>query len=378
MKILQVHNQYKSLTGDDSVVEEEFKLLSKNGHEVIQFLKTNSELDSMGVFKKIELAKSMRSSKAVESEFRNILLTEIPDIVHVHNLFPLISPVIIEVANKLKIPLVQTLHNYRLLCVNTLFYRQGNICEDCLTGSFTNGIKHKCYNDSYLQSLLMADVIQYHKRKGTWYEKVDAYICLSEFAKGKFIEGGIPEHKLKVKANFVLSKNSDTEFENYFLFAGKLEEQKGLEDFLELAANRPDVVFKVAGFCAVPEVFKTLDNVEYLGELPREQLMLYMKKCKAILFLSKMYEGMPMTILEAFAHGKAVVARNRGAMSEMIVNGENGLLYSDINQLVERVDELESIDSCKKLGANAYLAYNEQYSEEVGYRNIMEVYNSLV
>ena len=378
MKILQVHNYYQNPTGDDAVLKEEHDLLIKNGHEVIQFTKTNKVLSQSGLISKLKTAKSLKSSKSVGHEFSIFLAKHKPDIVHAHNIYPLITPVVFEVCHKHRIPVIQTLHNYRLSCVNTLLYRDGNICEDCITHGLNQGVKHKCYNNSRIQSYIMADTLKYHRKRDTWNKKVGMFICLSEFAKAKFMDIGIKAEKLIVKSNFIRDPRNTSTYEDFFLFAGKLEEQKGLSDFLRLAEIRPEVKFKVAGFCDDPSIFSGLENVEYLGQLEREELMKLMQSTKGLLFLSKMFEGMPMTILEAFVHKKAVIARNLGAMSEMINPGFNGELFDGFDQLCDSVDKFESTNYCKVLGNNAYSDYLERYDQESAYKSLMSVYDRLI
>ena len=378
MKIVQVHNQYQNPTGDDAVVREASDLLKSHGHEVFHFFKTNDALASASLIQKLKVARAMRASSQIRSEFTDFLKANRPDVVHAHNLFPLITPVVFEVCQALAIPVVQTLHNYRLVCVNTLFYRDGHVCEDCLDKTLKEGVKHKCYNGSRLQSYLMADAIGYHHRQDTWNRQVDAFICLSDFARSKFVKGGIQPEKLVVKPNFVKDPAVSGHYEDFWLYAGKLEEQKGLDDFLQLARQRPDQAFQVAGYCDDQSVFSHLPNVTYLGQLKREVLMGLMNRCKGVLFLSKMYEGMPMTILEAFAHKKSVLARKRGAMAEMIRPGENGGLYETVDELAGLIDQYAALDVCQQLGARAYVDFTEHYSGKVAYQALMNVYDSVI
>ncbi|MFT7381272.1 MAG: glycosyltransferase involved in cell wall biosynthesis [Roseivirga sp.] len=379
MKIVQVHNFYQNLTGDDSVVQEEYQLLTKNGHQVHQFLKHNTDLKATGLLGKVRAAANLRNSAQVGKEFGAMLKIEKPDIVHVHNIFPLITPIVFQVCQEMAVPVIQTLHNYRLLCVNTLFYRDGHICDDCLIeGSLKPGVTNRCYKNSYVQSALLSDSISFHFRKGTWANSVDQYFCLSEFAKEKFIQGGIPKEKLSVKANFVDEPINEITYESFILFAGKLEEQKGLLDFIELAKSKPEINFKVAGFCDDTTIFASFANVEYLGEITRDKLMEYMSTCQAVLFLSKMYEGMPMTILEAFAHKKAVVARNQGAMKEMIDHGQNGLLFSSFGELSNNLDQLIKDNRYLELGDNAFTTFRSLYSSDNGYHQLVNGYQKAI
>ncbi|MFT7155708.1 MAG: glycosyltransferase involved in cell wall biosynthesis [Parvicella sp.] len=378
MRILQVHNSYLNLTGDDAVVAEEHRLLRKKGHIVEQYLRSNTEFEKGGLTKKIQVGLSLKYSKKSEIELREHIQIFRPDIVHVHNIFPLITPAVFFACAQEKVPVLQTLHNYRLLCVNTLFYRDGSICELCTEKSRKQGVYNRCYNGSLLQSRIMTNAIEHHFSIGTWTNKVDSFICLSGFAKTKFIAGGIPSEKLFVKSNFVEAPTIKVRYENFFLYVGKLEEQKGLNDFLHVAKRLPEVKFILAGFCQAPEVFMEFDNIEYHGQLPRQEIMHLMSRCKAVLFLSKMYEGMPMTILEAFAHKKPVIARSIGAMNEMIDHGQNGLHFNHLSDLKDSIDLLSSLELCKKMGEVAGKMFNQKYSEEKSYRDLFEIYTSSI
>lgn len=224
----------------------------------------------------------------------------------------------------------------------------------------------------------MANALKHHRAKNTWNSYVDRFICLSEFAKAKFIQGGIESERLVVKPNFVKKPKTKTTYEDHWLYAGKLEEQKGLMDFIDLVKSLPSSTFKVAGYCVDSSLFEEYPNVDYLGILSRRELLLHMTSCKGVLFLSKMYEGMPMTILEAFAHRKAVIARNQGAMREMIDHGKNGILYDDQKELIQAVVNLENENRYKTMGAEAYRSYSTHYNEEKAYLNIRSVYDDVL
>ena len=375
MKILQVHNYYTNPTGDDAVVQEEYDLLVRHGHEVIQFTKSNVILQEAGFMTKLGIATSLKSSGSVGLEFKSFLTRHKPEIVHVHNIYPLITPVVFEICKEQNIPVVQTLHNYRLLCVNTLFYRQGQICEDCMTKGLNEGVKHKCYNNSRLQSYLMASSLKYHRKLDSWNRNVDAFICLSVFAKTKFIKGGIHKNKLFIKPNFVAATAATIEYQNFWFYAGKLEQQKGLDDFLEIVQESPNENFKVAGFVHDSTIFANLPNVEYLGQLTREGVMRYMAKCKGLLFLSRMYEGMPMTIIEAYAHKKLVLARNIGAMTEMVKDDYSGTLFNEVEELKEKLIAYNDMEKCKQQGLYAHGLYKDNYSEGKALKNLLSIYN---
>lgn len=380
MKIIQVYNAYQQKSGEDTVVEEEKKLLESKGHQVIQYLKSNAEIDNYNPMQKIKFALSVRGSSLVANEFNELLKKEKPDICHVHNVFSLITPSIYQKCKDNNIPVVQTLHNYRLLCTNTVFFRDGQVCEYCLGKSVYNSVKYKCFRDSYLMTAIMADAIQYHRDNLTWTDKIDAFICLSEFARQKFLSGGLPVDRLFVKPNFVeVEEKQDIEYDNFFLSVGRLEPSKGLYDFIALAKQCPDVNFVAIGFCESPELFEGLNNISFLGERPKNEVMHYMRKCRALIFLSKMYEGMPMVIIEAFSQKKSVIARDLGVMSSMLVHNENGLKFNGMEQLVESTTQLNSdVNNAVSLGQNAYQHYVRLYSPQENYQQLIKIYQAAI
>jgi glycosyltransferase involved in cell wall biosynthesis len=379
MKIVQVYNAYQYASGEDTVVEEEKNLLESNGHRVIQFLKHNKEITAYSKIEQIRFALNLRGSKTIAIAFKQLLLKEKPDVCHVHNVFSIITPVIFSVCKELNVPVVQTLHNYRLLCTNTLFFRNGHVCELCMGKSLYNSIKYKCFRDSYLMTGLMADSIQFHRNKQTWQNQIDAYICLSEFAKAKFTQGGLPENKLHIKPNSTASQDIDIKYEDFFLYVGRLEAAKGLFDFISLVKQKRQIQFIAIGHCDDPALFKDLINLQYLGQRNKADVIEYMSRCKALIFPSKMYEGMPMVIIESFAMKKAVIARNLGVMASMIKHNENGMLFNSQEELLQHVDTLHNnLSLCKKMGNNAFQEFTKHYSSEAAYHKIISIYNKVI
>ena len=379
MKVLQVYNTYQYKSGEDTVVAEEKNLLEANGHTVIQYIKRNEEILAYNKLEQINFALNLRGSKEIADEFSALLKKERPDICHVHNVFSIITPVIYKICKEQNIPLVQTLHNYRLLCTNTLFYRNNQVCEVCLGKSLYNSIKYKCFRNSYLMTALMADTIQYHRKKLTWHKMVDTYICLSDFAKNKFIQGGIPEDKLVIKSNSTSTQISEINYEDFFLYVGRLEPAKGLHDFISLVKQKPEIKFVAIGHCDNPELLTELNNLQFLGQRNKEDVADYMSRCKALVFTSKMYEGMPMVIIEAFAMKKSVIARNLGVMASMISDKLNGLLFTNMEELVNCVDQLNSApDLCQQFGKNAFSDYKKYYSPEASYDKLISIYKMTI
>lgn len=379
LRILQVHNIFIGKTGEETVIEEERALLEKNGHSVIQFFKNNSEISQSGVANKARIYTNLKNSKAIGKELSALIDREKPDVCHVHNTFPIITPIVYEVCNKKGIPVIKTLHNYKMVCTNSLMFRNGQVCDVCLNKPFYNSIKYKCYRDSYLATAVQASVLQHHRNTGTWSERVDAYFCLTDFQKGLLVSGGLPAEKMFVKPNFIKEADSKISYEDFFLFVGKVDDYKGLQDLLFLFQKNTTSKFVVIGKAKNENVFKQFTNVEYLGEQGRDVVIDHMARCRAVIFPSLYYEGMPMVILEAFSHRKMVVSRNRGAMSSMVIDNYNGLKYEQVEDLVQIILKLEIEGNIPiELGKNGYLDYHNKYSEAKGYEKLIELYSILI
>ena len=234
MRILQVHNYYIYSGGEDIVVSNEKKLLEKNGNEVISYKRENYEINEFSFFDKASLIWKTSWSNKTYIEISNIIKEEKPDICHVHNVFPLITPSIYYACNNNKVPILQTIHNYRFFCTNGLFFRNNHICEECINRSAYHAIRYGCYRNSKIQTYSAARMLENHKKKNTWKEKIDALICPSKFVYNKFIQGGFPQKKLVIKPNFLLSNPQPTYYdENYFLYVGRIDILKGLKFYLQ-------------------------------------------------------------------------------------------------------------------------------------------------
>ena len=203
MKILFVHNFYQYSGGEDVVFKNEFDLLKSNRHQIIQYFKNNIEIQNYSLNQKIKLFFESSFSNQTFNEIRDIIKTEIPNICHVHNYMPLISPSVLYACNEMNVPVIQTLHNYRMLCAKAYLFRNSKICEECVGKSLYHGVKYGCYRNSRIKTFAVAKMIESNKRKGTWDEGVDAYIALTSFSKNKFVEGGMPGDKIFVKPNFL-------------------------------------------------------------------------------------------------------------------------------------------------------------------------------
>ena len=378
MKIFQVHNYYQFSGGEDTVFFNEYKLLSYYGHEVIQFTKSNKDIDNYNIFQKSRLFFNAVYSRPAFEEVLKIIEENKPDVCHVHNTLTLITPSIYYACKKMGVPIVQTLHNYRLICANAYLFRNGKVCEECIGKSLYRSVKYGCYRNSRLQTFVLASTIEWNKKQGTWNNLIDAYIALTEFSKQKFIEGGLPENKIFVKPNFLFEDpNYSEKNEGFFLFAGRLDITKGFNVLVKAAEKLKNVKFKVAGEGILRSNLDGVLNIEYLGQLNGNDLILELKKSSALIFPSVLYESMPMTIIESLACGKPVIVSNLGAMAEIIENGKTGLLFEpgNVDDLVDKILWAKNNpEKMKEMGLNARKEFEKKYTAEINYMILMNIY----
>lgn len=352
LKVISVHNRYVQAGGEDQVFESEARLLRECGHEVTQVEEQTIHPD--GLVKKLGVAMDCTWSRRWYEKFRQKLKELRPDIVHVHNFFPLISPSIYYACRREGVPVVQTLHNYRLLCSNAEFYRDGKVCEECLHHGLLRGVKYGCYQGSRLGTAALSSMVGVHRRLHTWSTKVDCYIALTEFARQKMIEGGLPAERIGVKPNFVLpdpgskwtnAASNEAEEGGYVLFVGRLVQAKGVLSLLGAWENIPHIPLKIAGDGPCREQVESIlkegkvPSVSYAGRLSRPDTLAAMKGARFLIFPSEWYEGFPVTIAEAFACGIPVVCSRLGSMAEIVADGETGLHFEAGNtaELAEKV-----------------------------------------
>lgn len=385
MKVALVHNYYQQPGGEDQVFAAEGALLEAHGNKVARYTVHNDELSDMG---RLALATSTVWNTDQYRKLRAMFRETRPDVVHVHNTLPLISPAVYYASHAEGAAVVQTLHNFRYSCVNGLFFRDGRICEDCL-GKYVPwpGVAHACYRSSRSASAVIAGMLGYHKLRGTFQQEVDQYIALSEFSRQKFIEMGLPAEKLSVKPNFVEPDPGVGEGSgNYALFVGRLSREKGVTTLLEawerLGAQLP---LKIVGDGPEAEMVEgaaeRLPGVEWLGRQPREAVMALMKEAVLLIFPSVSYETFGLTIVEAFAAGTPVVASASGTISTLIEHMRTGLHFEpgDSNSLSSQVEwALSHPRDLAAMRLEARIEYEEKYTAKANYRMLLEVYERAV
>lgn len=381
MKILQIHSSYKYRGGEERVIELEKQMLEKNGHEVVQFIRENKEIDDYTIFGKAALFWNTTWNFKAVRMLKKIVREEKPDICHVHNMVPLISPAIFRTLNKMQIPVVMTLHNYRLVCPNVHLYKKGRPCTQCVENSSFRALISRCYRKSFIQTLALSVMLEFHKAIGTFNNRVDGFICLSKFMQRIMLEDGIPYEKLYLKPNFIPRKPKSFYFRRNYVYAGRLEEVKGINSLIEASERIKDFHLDVIGRGEMKKDVIRSDNINYYGYKSNEEVQRYIDSAKAVIFPSKCFEGMPMVILEAFAAGIPVMASNHGVMMEMIQNGYNGILFEprNVDSLIEKIEWVEkNPEKLDEMGLRGYETFHEKFSEKVNYKTLMDIYNSVI
>jgi glycosyltransferase involved in cell wall biosynthesis len=378
MRVLVAHNAYQHRGGEDAVMEAEVEMLRARGHTVELFLRHNDEIEGKS---RVNLAFQTLWSSPVAKEFETVLRTFIPDVVHVHNTFPLISPAIYWVAARVGVPVVQTLHNFRSLCPQATFLREAKVCEDCLGRLPWRGAVRACYRDSKLQSTVLASMLTFHRAIGTWQSKVTRYIALNEFCRSKFIAGGLPAERIVLKPNFVDFEAAHDCGRSDFLFVGRLSPEKGIDVLVAAADLLRDLVVRVAG--SGPDAMKLQGArcLLSLGALDTAGVKTQMSRAIALVLPSICYESFPRTLVEAFASSLPVIASRMGPLSELVKDGVTGLLFESGNaqDLASKIIWAQQHpEQMLQMGRNARLAYEAEFTAERNHEQLISIYQDAI
>ena len=379
LRVLIVHNRYQQPGGEDVAVTAEAELLTANGHEVARFESSNDEL---GGLTKVHAAARTVWSRHSRSRLEEVQARVQPDVVHFHNTFPLLSPSVYY-AQPRKAVVVQTLHNYRLVCPTATLMRSGRPCEDCVGRFAWPGIMHACYRGSRSATLATAVMVQTHRALRTWSQRVDAYVALTPFARDIFVRGGLAPDRIHVKPNFVApDPGIGTARRDHFLFVGRFEEGKGINVLLsawrQMQAPPPlrlvgsgPLNAEVAAFAAA------LPSVTMVGRTSRERVIDEMRHARALIAPMLWYENFPLSVCEAMATGCPVIAADTRNLCELLGNGEAGLFFDSGNgNDLARAVTIASQDAglMSALGAAGRRLYEAHYTAATNYRTLMSIY----
>lgn len=390
LKILLCHNFYQQAGGEDVSVLALKALLEEKGHRVIFYAEDNREIEKYGALQKIGFFSRTLFSARTYRRLRRIAAQENPDIAHVHNVFPLLSPALYVALKQAGIPIVQTIHNYRLMCINGLFLRDGRICERCKGGNFLSGIRFKCYRNSYTLSGLYSLAIGGHRQWGT-FNRIDRFIALSQFAAVKIVESGLADmQKISVLENFLprpLPEYGAPELGNpYIAYIGRLSDEKGIFTLLEALRGIASLRLKVMGSGPLEEVMQSyirdhrLQNVEMLGFVDGEEKYRILRGALCCVVPSECYENFPYAVLESAAVGTTVVASRIGGLVTIVSDGETGFLFTP-GSSAELRGKLELLvanrETAVRMGRKAQHWVETKYTPDAHYDKLIKIYRDL-
>jgi glycosyltransferase involved in cell wall biosynthesis len=368
MRILQIHTSYRYKGGEDAVARAEAALLARAGHEVVPYLAENPQRPG-------RTAASMLASPWNPAEARRVRATARrarPDVAHVHNTWFALTPSVVAALDGIGVPVVMTLHNYRLLCANASLFRDGGPCQDCVGSHPWHGVRHRCYRGSAASSTAVAATIAVNRLLGTWDRRVRLFLALNDFARERFVAGGLPPDRVWVKPNSVgdpgprpgRPSSSPT-----VLFAGRLTPEKGvgvlLEAWRRLGPAGLELVVAGDGPMRPALERRPPPGVRFLGQVGPEAVREWMLRSRALVFPSWLYEGQPMSVLEAFAAGLPVLASRLGGNVELVGALGDGWLAParDPAALARRLAALTDDRMVDQAGARARRGYEERFSE---------------
>jgi glycosyltransferase involved in cell wall biosynthesis len=383
MNILIIHNFYQIAGGEDAVYQNEITMLRKFGHTVDTFTVHNDAINSL--WGKIRALSGIVFSISSYFKMKQNIKVFKPDIVHVHNYFPLLSPAIFYACKSMGVPVVHTLHNFRAICPTAFLMHKNKVTEKSINDGPWWTIKQQVYKGSIIGSLAVSLMVALHRSIGTWDHKVDGFICLTEFAKNIYVKAGWPASKLFVKPNFIATPfitNESATPNKYAVFVGRLCQEKGIE-LLIGAWKNIDFPLYIIGDGPERHIIENckLKHVHYLGPQPKDKVLNYVKSSSFLVMTSTWYEGLPMVLIEAFACGTCAIVPNIGGMAEVVTDKTTGLHFEAGNEssLTECVNSIiKTPEIFEKYGTNAKDIYNNKYSEETNYQTLNDIYVKII
>ncbi len=385
MRILMLHNRYQVRGGEDESADFEAALLRRHGHEVDLMLFENAEIRRQCL---LGVGLGAVWSRAAYDRVKRRLSEKAYDLVHIQNFFPLLSPAAHYAGKAARKPVVQGLRNYRLICLNSLLFRAGRPCEDCLHHRIPwPGVVHGCYRGSRRGSLAVAMMLSVHRLLGTWTRRVDCFYTLSAFARDKLIAGGVSREKLLVKPNLIFPDPGEGGGPRKGVFtAGRLVAEKGIGTLLGAWQAMPEPIpLAVAGegplASAIEDASTRMPWMQYLGRIDQAEVCERMGRARVVVFPTEVYEVFGRTIVEAFAKGTPVIASDRGASRELVGDHRTGLLFEPGNpaDLAEKVRWAWAHPrEMGEMGRRARKEYEEKFSLRINHIKLMEIYNRAI
>ncbi len=386
MKILLAHNYYQQPGGEDTAFRAERDMLKEYGHTVIEYTDHN---DRIKIMSPMAVARDTIWSTYSYNRILQIVKKEKPDIAHFQNTFPLISPSAYYACYRAGLPVVQILQNYRFMCPAATLYRNNQICKICIKKILPwPSLIYSCYHSSLIHTVVLAAMLTIHRWLRTWQKQVNAYIALTQFGRKLFIESGLPEERIFIKPNFIYPEPQARETNgSYVLFVGRLSKEKGISTMLRAWKLLKDIPLKIAGDGPLMNEVKNIvnnnkmKNIEILGFQTKEQIISLIKGSKFLVFPSEWYEGLPLTIIEAFACGVPIIASRLGAMEEIIHNGYTGLHFipGNYENLAEKIEwSWVHKEKMEEMGENARKEFEEKYTSVQNFKILNKIYENAI
>jgi glycosyltransferase involved in cell wall biosynthesis len=379
MKVLLVHNAYGAFSGEEAFLRAQKKLLEERGHQVVSFRRSSAQISNMRWGKTQAFFSGIYSLRS-RGRMRRLLLRTRPDIVHIHNLYPFISPSVLGVCRRMCVPVVMTVHNYRLICPTGLFMVKGQVCRRCTGGREFWCVLHNC-TGGWAKSIGYA-ARNFAARKWQFYRRnVARYMALTDFQRQQLVQGGFPVERIDVVPNMIDTVNTSPSSTpgSYVGYVGRISPEKDIPTLMNAARICTSIRFQAAGsYDSVSNLVAQLpNNFDFLGHLRKERLALFYAESRIVVLCSVCYEGFPTMILEAMAAGKPVVCSKIGGLPEIVEEGVTGLLFrpGDAQDLAEKIRYLwDRPDLCRKMGQAGREKVLREYSVQKYYERLMAVY----
>lgn len=387
MKILSVHNLYQRPGGEDVVCRNEAALLRSKGHSVREFFRSNSGISSFDPLASAQVAMRTIWSRESSRDLRRMIAHERPQIVHFHNTFPLISPSAYYACREFGVPVVQTLHNYRLVCPAATLFRRGRICEECVEHSLWRSIRYACYRGSRPATATTAAMLAVHRALSTWRDCVDRFIVPAEFCRDKFSRTGISHQKISVKPHFLSADPGRGTRPGYgAIFVGRLAAEKGVATLVaawkRLSSRSTLRIFGDGPLrIELERAAAGFENISFEGWATRDRVLDAIKSSQFLALPSEWYEMFGLVAIEAFACGVPVIASRLGVMLDRVDHGRTGLHFApgDAGDLASTMQwALEHPREIKEMGRNARSEYEAKYTADENYRQLMEIYEGAI
>jgi glycosyltransferase involved in cell wall biosynthesis len=372
VRIAIFHNRYRERGGEDTAVDGEAELLEKGGHTVVRCITDNRE-ELSSVLGALRTALRARRNPASAARAVQLASEAQIDVAHVHNFFPVLSPAVHEALSALGVPVVQTLHNYRLLCANGNLLRDGRVCEECVPRGPWHAVRYGCYRGSRAQTLVWADAIAHHRARDTWRRCVDRFVAPTAFAARKLIAAGLPPERVEVLPYVLADPGEPAPPGRGAVFIGRLAPEKGVDLLIDAWREQGGAKLSIVGSgpadAALRERARCVPGVRFLGALSRDGVVRALREAAFAVVPSRWYEISPFAAIEALACARPVVAWRGGALAELVSDGRSGLLFDALEPAsVARAcaELLGDAELVRRLAAGARDDYLERHAPEAG------------